>query len=48
MSNGLLNPKHYLNQLLINISASISLSSITLAKSVFLEKILEVNSYYFH
>ena len=48
MSNGILNPEHYLGRLLINISAYISLSSITLAKSVFLGKTLEVNHYHFH
>ena len=48
MSNGVLNPRHFLGRLLINISASLSLSSVTLAKSVFLGKTLEVNHYYFH
>lgn len=38
MSNGVLNPRHFLGQLLINISASVSLSSVTLAKSVFFGK----------
>ena len=38
MSNGILNPRHFLGRLLINISASVSLSSVTLAKSVFLGK----------
>ena len=36
MSNDVLNPSHFLGQLLINISASVSLSSVTLAKSIFL------------
>lgn len=48
MSKGVLNPMHFLGRLLISISASVSLSSVTLAKSVFLEKTLEVNHYYFH
>lgn len=48
MSNGVLNPRHFLGRLLISTSASISISSVTLAKSVFLEKNLEVNHYYFH
>ena len=38
MSNGVLNPRHFLGRLLISISASVSLSSVTLAKSIFLEK----------
>ncbi len=38
MSNGVLNPRHFLGRLLISTSASISLSSVTLAKSVFLGK----------
>ena len=38
MLNGVLNPRHFLGQLLINISDSLSLSSVTLAKSVFLGK----------
>lgn len=53
MSKDVLNPMHFLGRLLISISASVSLSSVslssvTLAKSVFLEKTLEVNHYYFH
>ena len=35
MSNGVLNPRHFLGRLLTNISASVSLSSVTLARSVF-------------
>ena len=43
MSNGVLNPRHFLGRLLISTSASVSLSSVslssvTLAKSVFLGK----------
>ena len=38
MSNGVLNPRHFLGRLLISIRASVSLSSVTLAKSVFLGK----------
>lgn len=38
MSNGVLNPRHFLGRLLINISDSVSLSSVTLAKSVFFWK----------
>lgn len=38
MSNGVLNPRHFLGRLLISISASVSLSSIALAKSIFLGK----------
>ena len=46
MSNGVLNP---LGRLLIRISAFLSLSSVILVKSVFLEKNSpEVNHYYFH
>ena len=48
MSNGVLNPRHFLGRLLISTSASVSLSSVTLAKSVFLGKTREVNHYYFH
>lgn len=48
MSNGVLNPRYFLGRLLISTSASVSLSSVTLAKSVFLEKTLEANHYYFH
>ena len=38
MSNGVLNLRHFLGRLLISTSASVSLSSVTLAKSVFLGK----------
>ena len=38
MSNGVLNPKHFLGLLLISTSASVSLSSVTLDKSVYLGK----------
>ena len=38
MSNGILNPRHFLGRLLVSISASVSLSSVTLAKSIFLGK----------
>jgi len=38
MSNGVLNARHFLGRLLISISASVSLSIVTLAKSVFLGK----------
>ena len=33
MSNGVLNPRHFLGRLLISASASVSFSSVTLAKS---------------
>ena len=36
--NGVLNPRHFLGRLLIRISTFVSLSSVTLAKSVFLGK----------
>ena len=39
MSNGVLNPRHFLGQLLISTGASVSLSSVTLAKSVFLSPV---------
>lgn len=48
MSNGVLNPRHFLGRLLISISASVSFSSVTLAKLVSLGKTLEVNHYCFH
>ena len=38
MSNGILNPRHFLGRLLISTNASVSLSSVILAKSVFLGK----------
>ena len=38
MSNGVLKPRHFLGRLLISTSASVSLSSVTLAKSIFLGK----------
>jgi len=38
MSNGVLNQRYFLGRLLISISASVSLSSVILAKSVFLGK----------
>lgn len=38
MSNGVLNPKHFLGRLLISTNAYANLSSTTLAKSVFLGK----------
>ena len=36
MSNGILNPSYFLGRVLINISTSVTLSSVTLDKLVFL------------
>ena len=38
MSNGVLNPRHFLGRLLISTNASVSLSNVFLVKSVFLGK----------
>ena len=48
MLNGVLNLIYFLGQLLIRMCASVILYSIILSISLFLEKNLEVNHYYFH
>lgn len=45
MSNGVLDLRHFLGRLLISTSSSVSLSRVTLAKSVFLGNILKNNIY---